>query len=111
MIVKIKLKSKDSEIFTMMFGNSYKNWESQFREYCYAFRPVETLLIETSKDDWIKWGGLKWCNEEEFQDELNREDCQDGEPNNENPRIYAHMYFTHNEMVNNIANKIIRLIN
>jgi len=106
MIVKIKLKSKDNDEFTMMFGNSYKSWESQFREYCQNFKPVEILQLETSKEDWIGWGGLKWCSEDEFQDELNREGCQEGELDNSDPRIYAEMHFVFNKIAENIANKI-----
>jgi hypothetical protein len=105
MIVKIKIKSS-SDTFTMLFGNSYKNWTEQFREYCYAFKPIEVLEVETSKEDWKGWGGLKWCNEDEFQEELNREGCQSSDPDNPNPRIYKNMRFSSNRIVENTANKI-----
>jgi hypothetical protein len=105
MVVRIKLKSKD-EVFTMMFGNSYKNWEEQFREYSRAFKPLEIIRVETSSEKWIGWGGLKWCNEKEFQNELNREGCQDSDPDNPKPRIYDNMKFDLNAKVLQRAVKI-----
>ncbi len=107
MIVKIKLKTK-RKIITMMFGNSYKNWEEQFREYCFNYRPIGVLAVETSPDKWIGWGGLKWCDEMEFQHELNREGCQQNDPDNSSPRKYEYMRFNTNNIVSNIANKIAR---
>lgn len=104
MIVRIKLIAK-GQTKTIMFGNSYKNWNEQFREFCYINRPV-VLSAETAKDRWIGWGGLKWCNESVFQHELNREGCQRDEPDNPNPRVYANMNFRSNPIVFNIANKI-----
>lgn len=91
-----------------MFGNSYKNWEEQFREYCFTFKPIEVLEVETSSEKWKGWGGLKWCNETEFQHELNREGCQQNEPDNPKPRKYEYMRFNSNQIVSNIANKIAR---
>jgi len=108
MIVKIKLESK-GKIFTMLFGNSYKNWDEQFREYCSIFKPSEVLKVETSPEKWKGWGGLKWCNETEFQQELNREGCQQNHPNNPNPRNYKYMRFNSNQIASNIANKIARM--
>lgn len=107
MIVRIKLKSK-GETFTMLFGNSYKNWEQQFMEYCSIFKPTDVLDVETSVEKWKGWGGLKWCNETEFQHELNREGCQQGEPDNPKPRNYKYMRFNSNQIVLNVANKIAR---
>jgi len=108
MIVKIKLKSKN-EVFTMLFGNSYKNWEAQFREYCSTFKPIEVISIETSKADWKGWGGLKWCNEAEIQNELNREGCQPDDPDNPKSRIYSDIVFNQNKVSENIAKKIARV--
>jgi len=105
MILRIKLKSK-GENFTMMFGNSYKNWEEQFREYCFIFKPIDVLGVETSSEKWIGCGGLKWCNETEFQHELNREGCQQDEADNPEPRKYEYMRFNSNQIASNIANKI-----
>lgn len=105
MIVRIKLRTKE-ETKTMMFGNSYKNWNEQFRECCSIIKNIEVLRVETSRDRWIGWGGLKWCNESVFQDELNREGCQQNDPDNPNPRIYANMNFRNNPIVFNMANKI-----
>lgn len=107
MIVRIKLKSKD-EVFTMMFGNSYKDWDEQFREYCSMFKPTEILSVVTSPEKWKGWGGLKWCNENEFQHELNREGCQDKDSDNPNPRIYENMQFIQNQTASNIAHNVAR---
>lgn len=106
MIVKIKIKTNTEE-FTMLFGNSYKNWQEQFREYCFTFKPVEVLSARTSREEWKGWGGLKWCQEAEFQNELNTEGCQEGEIN-PNPRIYENMKFNYNPIVENTAKKISR---
>jgi len=105
MIVRIKLKSK-TQTFTMMFGNSYKKWEEQFREYCLRWKPIEVIEVETSSEKWIGWGGLKWCNENEFQHELNREGCQQNDPDNPKPRQYANMKFNSNKTISNIATQI-----
>lgn len=107
MIVKIKIKS-EGEIITMLFGNSYKRWDIQFREYCWLFKPIEVLEVETAKDKWKGWGGLKWCNENEFQNELNREGCQSSDLDNPKPRVYANMVFKSNKIAENIINKIAR---
>jgi hypothetical protein len=107
MIVRIELKSK-RKTPTMMFGNSYKNWGEQFREYCFIFKPIEIIQVETSPEKWIGWGGLKWCNESEFQHELSREGCQQNDQDNPKPRKYHYMKFNRNQIVENIANKIAR---
>lgn len=83
---------------TMLFGNSYEPWQMQVEEY--MRRLAKFLLndppvkVETSNSPWKSWGGLKWCCEENFQHELNREGCQVNEPDNPNPRKYADMTFS-----------------
>jgi hypothetical protein len=79
----------------MLFGNSYKPWDVQAREF-FRINPemikdVET--IEYSNAEWISWGGLKWCAEDIFQNKLNREGCQDHDPDNKTPRKYDKMIF------------------
>jgi hypothetical protein len=108
MIVRIKLKSKNGDIFTMLFGNSYKKWNVQFREYCLNFKPVEILDVKTSRSEWKSWGGLKWCNELSFQYELNREGCQSIDTDNPYPRIYSNMIFNSNRIAENFAKSIVR---
>ena len=108
MIVRIEIKPKEGEPFTMMFGNSYKSWEQQFREYSFMFKPIEVLSVDSSKHDWIGWGGLKWCNETEFQHCLNREQCQYNDKDNINARKYEYMKFNSNQIAFNIARKIAR---
>lgn len=105
MIVKINVKSKGEES-VMLFGNSYKNWEEQFREYCFTFKPIEVLWVVTSPEKWIGWGGLKWCEEKEFQNELNREGCQQNDLDNTKPRKYDLINFNQNRIASNIAHKI-----
>jgi hypothetical protein len=79
----------------MMFGDSYKPWHMQMDEY--MRRCAEGLprpeRVEVSKSKWIGWGGLKWCSSDNFQHELNREGCQESDPDNSRPRKYADMEF------------------
>ena len=107
MIVKIKMISK-GETFTMMFGDSYKTWSAQFREYCSIFKPLKVVEAETSYSKWIGWGGLKWCNETEFQNELNEEGCQSGETN-PNPRLYFNMNFVSDPSIKRTACAILNI--
>jgi len=104
MIVRIKVKEKE-QIDIMLFGNSYKTWDEQFQEYCRMYKP-EILEIATSPEKWKSWGGLKWCKEECFQHELNREGCQENEPDNPKPRKYENMRFVENRIVENMGRKI-----
>lgn len=56
----------------MMFGTSYRNWWDQLGEYCRRFKhPMPQ--IEVSTEPWIGYGGLKWCEEKEFQAQLDIE--------------------------------------
>jgi hypothetical protein len=94
----------------MLCGNSYKTWDEQFKEFYSYWRNIsdnKPIKIEVSKAKWKSWGGLKWCSEECFQGELDREGCQtEGEPDNPNPRQYKDMIFTENER---IAKKVLSI--
>ena len=83
----------------MMFGNSYKPWGMQYDEYIWMCKRNGTVLqlldVETSHSKWVTWGGLKWCPEERFQHQLNREGCQESEPDNPKARNYSKMNFVH----------------
>ena len=116
MIVKLKLKDAQGKEWTMLFGTSYKNYLDQIKEYFSSFhvwnyeqeysRAFPTFSIESieaSKSDWKHWGGLKWCPEQDFQQELNREGVQQNEPDNPNPRQYSEMKFTKNYYVKNLV--------
>ena len=76
----------------MMFGDSYKPWTMQYNEYL-CYKKLKPVKIEISKSKWIGWGGLKWCSENEFQGQLNREGCQENELDNTKPREYSKMKF------------------
>jgi hypothetical protein len=81
----------------MLFGDSYKKWQTQFSVFIrirksYNENP-QVLKVERSNSKWKGFGGLKWCSSESFQQELNREDVQQGEPDNPNARQYADMKF------------------
>ncbi len=82
---------------TMMFGNSYKPWEMQLEEYLLMLKRNDELDdfedVTISDSPWISWGGLKWCSEDNFQHQLNREGCQSSEEDNPNPRQYEQMHF------------------
>lgn len=104
MIIRVTLKSnkKDGANFVMLFGDSYKTWQEQFTEFMFRYyTPRELgwrysdgyvknkiLHQQISFHSWKSWGGLKWCNEDEFQEELNREGVQRDEPDNPSPRQY-----------------------
>jgi hypothetical protein len=106
MIVRITLIEKGKE-FTMLFGDSYKKWHVQFQEYVYRFHVSEVISLQTCNDKWKSWGGLKWCQDIDFQGELNTEGCQSSEPNNPNPRLYSNMVFEDNKKYFNKANNMV----
>lgn len=111
MIAKLELIAGDGEKVTMMFGDSYKSWENQFNQWSFTWKPKELISAESTKEKWIGWGGLKWCCEDNFQKELNREGCQSSDPDNPKPRKYENMVFVKNQIVENIVKKRIRQIN
>jgi hypothetical protein len=90
-----------------MFGDSYKKWYIQLKEYCTTYKDLSFISADVCKDKWIGWGGLKWCNENEFQDELNREGCQDKEPDNPKPRQYNKMTFHPTQFITKKVKQII----
>ncbi len=85
MIVKIIFEGLEGDRWAMLFGNSYKDWKTQFEEYLWdqirwwdskiilKCNIYKITAILSSKDKWIQSGGLKWCNETEAQSELNKE--------------------------------------
>lgn len=109
-IVRVAL----SDNRTMLFGNSYKPWEMQFEEYLFLLKRKDSLTPNTVKDiriadePWIGWGGLKWCPEGKFQEQLNREGCQSDDPDNENPRQYTAMAFYYDRDVHQYAQKKVK---
>ncbi|MES5957434.1 spore protein H [Bacillus fungorum] len=98
-----------AESHVMMFGNSYKTWEEQLDEYLWLLKRDGELNsvkgVTVSDNKWVSWGGLKWCPENKFQHQLNREGCQSDEPDNPNPRQYKDMKFYPDVAV---ANKVIK---
>jgi len=111
MIVKIKIKSKEDEEYTMLFGNSYKKWFTQFEQYARMYSPFQIISVDISKSEWKSWGGLKWCNENEFQEELNREGVQSNELDNPKPRNYSKMEFYFSKHISEKAFDILELAN
>ncbi|TCW55306.1 hypothetical protein EC917_106161 [Bacillus thuringiensis] len=100
-----------SEDRVMMFGNSYKPWEMQFDEYLWLLKQEGELdgveKVTVSDSEWVSWGGLKWCPEEKFQHQLNREGCQDSDPDNTNPRQYKEMTFYKDASTTRKVNKAV----
>lgn len=88
---------------TMMFGDSYKPWKIQFDEYALLKKMADEKLtlqkVDVSTSKWVWFGGLKWCPEENFQHQLNREGCQSDEPDNPNARQYSEMTFHEDEKI------------
>jgi hypothetical protein len=111
MIVKIKIKSKEDEEYTMLFGNSYKKWFTQFEQYARMYAPFQIIGVSISQSEWKSWGGLKWCNENEFQEELNREGVQSNEPDNPKPRKFSEMFFYQSKHISKKAFDILELAN
>lgn len=108
MIVRIKIKDINNEESIMLFGTSYKNYLDQLKDFFYSSQIWINNLphsiysisnIERSKAEWKAWGGLKWCEEKHFQEQLNREGCQLNEPNSPHPRQYSEMKFEENHYV------------
>lgn len=87
----------------MLFGNSYKPWNMQFDEYISTCKRdgIELVLMSVyvSDSQWISWGGLKWCPEQHFQQQLNREGCQESDPDNLHPRKYDDMKFYYDDKI------------
>lgn len=102
MIIKMKILDIDQKEYCFLFGTSYKTYLHQIQDFAYRTQKwmnhlphpaFEILSIEVSKSMWKSWGGLKWCLEENFQHELNREGCQSDDPDNPKPRQYSKMKF------------------
>jgi hypothetical protein len=110
MIARLKFLTSDNQEITMLFGKSYKRWDEQFKEWCRLYKPNKLLFAESSAEQWKAWGGLKWCEDSDFQAELNREGCQENEPDNQSPRQYKSMWFKMNPIVFNIANKYVETV-
>ncbi|MGC7931280.1 hypothetical protein ACP3VS_22000 [Lysinibacillus sp. VIII_CA] len=97
MIVKAQFENT-----TMLFGDSYKPWQMQFDEWAWLNKNDKSLnlvRVTVSEEHWVSWGGLKWCPEDRFQHQLNREGCQDDESDNQNPRQYSEMQFVRDAKV------------
>jgi hypothetical protein len=103
--VRLTVRQDDGSLKKVLTGTSYKRWYVQATEYIFRvygtresgwqYRDVvgRVVGVERSNSPWIGWGGLKWCDEDIFQQELNREGCQQGEPDNPNPRRYEDFTF------------------
>lgn len=113
MIIRITFEDLEGEEYRMMFGDSYKGWKEQVEEYLRSYVPnkynegcvADLLEVEVCNEKWIGWGGLKWCNANEFQKELNREGVQDHEPDNPEPRRYGKMRFYHDPKIDESVRK------
>ena len=104
MTVRVTIKENDGSHRVVMFGDSYKKWTTQFEEWIwnqfsnnvesawkFCDSDVQGRVVDAaiSKSAWISHGGLKWCNENIFQDELNREGASLSIP----PRQYKDFKF------------------
>lgn len=105
MIVCIKF----NDGLTMMFGDSYKPWRVQFDEFCWKNKSIgEIEQVTCCSNKWIGWGGLKWCPEEDFQHQLNREGCQSQDNDNPNARQYKDMTFRSDSTITKQAKRILQ---
>lgn len=105
MIVRIKFNNG----LTMMVGDSYKPWRVQFDEFCWKNKSIgEIEQVTCCSDKWIGWGGLKWCREEDFQEQLNREGCQSQDNDNPNARQFKDMIFRSDSTITRTAIRILQ---
>lgn len=115
MIVRVTFREKSElvkqgkpETFVMLFGNSYKKWQTQFAEFAFRYytprgegwdrKYIAGNIVGGAKSmsKWIGYGGLKWCPEEEFQKELDAEyEGQKSKIEWNGPRQYSKMDFYH----------------
>jgi hypothetical protein len=72
MTVRLTFDESDGKVFTMLFGDSYREWWDQAREFCRRNKVLPSM-IETCSSSWISFGGLKWCSSENFQAQLDHE--------------------------------------
>jgi len=56
----------------MLFGNSYRDWDDQLNEYCSTFNHVPVRIV-SSHSPWVSFGGLKWCEPSQLQQQLDDE--------------------------------------
>lgn len=56
----------------MLFGDSYRRWFDQLREFCHLNGKPRPKVVKCSAP-WISFGGLKWCPEADFESALNDE--------------------------------------
>ncbi len=68
MTIQVTFSSGD----VMLFGDSYKSWAAQLREYCVS-NNLRATGFRKSKEPWVAFGGLKWCSPSELQGELDAE--------------------------------------
>ena len=97
----------------MLFGNSYKPWKMQFDEYVWLCKrdgeELKLVKVEVSDSNWVSWGGLKWCPEDKFQHQLNREGCQSDESDNPKPRQYNEMKFYVDKKITKDVNSLLAI--
>lgn len=83
MIIRVTLKNGN----VMMFGDSYKPWEQEFQEYCWAgARPFNNFYlkdlkiekVEYSNEKFPYYGGLKWGSEQVMVERLKEQAAYEG---------------------------------
>jgi len=56
----------------MLFGDSYRRWFDQLREFCATYNLPRPNVVKCAAE-WVGYGGLKWCPERALQGELDSE--------------------------------------
>ena len=56
----------------MLFGDSYRKWFDQLREFCLLHKKPRPGVVKCSAE-WIGFGGLKWCAESHLVQALETE--------------------------------------
>lgn len=107
MIVEIEFFDKEGTPWKMLFGNNpnWRNWDGELQQYfwenikwwdetrCMKREIYGIGKMRVSKSRWMAWGGLKWCHPDKFQAQLDREGCQQSDPDNPRPRQFRKMKF------------------
>jgi len=56
----------------MLFGDSYRRWFDQLREFCLSYKMPRPDVVKCAAK-WIAFGGVKWCPLDQIQQALDYE--------------------------------------
>lgn len=78
MTIKAHYEMENGDIEVYVFGDSYKSWKTQMEEFeDYGRRKIKLLELYKSANKFVQ-NGLKWCDYDHYQEELDEEAEQVG---------------------------------